>query len=176
MAEARLTDDSAGASLALHALMPLASDHPTRTVIVAVDAVADAVVEWSDELGKNPACMAETCFTMLHGQLAPPERLLLFAAYQTLLAIDPTGEAGSPHQVCHPWPPHAGVASLATAAQGGVLQQALTAASQTHGLEQHPALVLCNAAPEVLTQILWGRSRSDPEQMGRLLAAKKNLA
>ncbi|GAA4608075.1 hypothetical protein BJY16_006657 [Actinoplanes octamycinicus] len=167
--EGRLTEDSLRSAQAAASLMPYASEHPAHLLVVAVDAIVDTIVGWADEIGKNPACMAEVCFDMLHGQLQPPERLLLLGAGQTLLAVDPTGEAGSPHPVCHPWPPQAAVASLGTAGGGEVLRQALAAAAQTHGMEQQPVLVLINAAPTVLTNVLWGYSRSDPDRMRVLL-------
>ncbi|BCJ48422.1 hypothetical protein GCM10010168_76520 [Actinoplanes ianthinogenes] len=173
--EGRLTEDSLRSAQAATSLMPYVQDHPAHLIVVAVDAIVDTIVEWADQIGKNPACLAETCFTMLHAQSDPPARLLLLAASQTLLAVDPTGEAGTPHPVCHPWPPHATVASLATAGGGEVLRQMLEAAQQTHGLEQQPVLVVINTAPAVLTNVLWGQSGSNPDRMRQLLDSRRSL-
>ncbi|GLY06930.1 MULTISPECIES: hypothetical protein [Actinoplanes] len=176
LAEGRLINDALKTDRAMGTLAPFMAEHPAGLIVAATDAVADTVVEWADELGKNPACIAETAFNMLHSQLQPPERLVLLAASQTLLAQDPTGEAGSPHQVCHPWPADAAVTSLATVGGGEVLRQALTAASQTHGMEQQPVPALINAVPGVLTNILWGRSKADPDRMRDLIDIKLAMA
>lgn len=175
LADSRLLNDQAGGLLATQQLISrFSSQHPAALMIAAVDAVADTLVEWADDLGKNPACMAEVSFNMLHSQLKPPERLLLFAASETLLAQDSTGEAGSPHPVCHPWPADAAVMSMAYAGQGEVLRKAIEAAPHTHGLEQQPVPVLCFSVPEVLTHLLWGLSRSDPDRMRELIDVKKS--
>ncbi|MFI1992895.1 hypothetical protein [Actinoplanes sp. NPDC020271] len=170
--DGRLLNDSFKCSQAAMVLMPYASEHPASVLVVAVDAVTDTLAAWGDDLGKNPACLAETAFSMLHGQLQPSERLLLLAAEQTLMAQDPTGEAGRPHPVCRPWPAQTPVVSLAAAGGGQVLQQAIEAASQTHGLAEQPVIGIINAAPGVLTNVLWGLSRSNPDRMRELLDAR----
>lgn len=150
-------------------LVPLASQDPDQMLVVAVDTVVDALVEWADELGRNPACMAEAAFNALHERLSPPERLVLLAVEQTLMADDPTGEAGTPHETCSPWPEEAAVSSLATAGGGQVLRLALGAAGQTHGMEENPGLVVSTTTPGILVHLALAWSAGSSERLREIV-------
>lgn len=169
IAAAQLAGDDETAADAARELAPLL-DAPLGVVLAAcADAVADVLLGWADDLGLNPACLAEMAWGQLQDRTDMAGRLLLTTAASVLFSCDPTGEAGSPHEHCTPWPEARELTPTTDAAHGAILDGAV------HTAERHlptpiPA-ALVRATPALLAQLVWGRSGPNPDRMQQLLAA-----
>jgi len=178
IAYGRVTDSSGTQSaLGMVGCADLVQKGLAAVLAAATDAIIDALILFADATAVNPACLAETILAapVFDGWPAP-SRFLAVAAHQALAAADPTGESGSPHETCHPWPPSTIAPSLATASDGVIFATAISAAQQFPDLVHQPALALTMAAPEVLTQLTWARLDGDPDRFVATLAEHAGLS